>query len=397
MEEEITYNSTITEEETNEEIQQNGVLEEVITVDQEFAEKQKVFQETINILQQNLEQPTTDNIGDPLEEYFKSIKNLSSWMTNIVNSTLSSSAFLPLTTTLVTDLDIINSFEETLSKLEIDIISYKQNEYNQLSSFSTKTTSFSTIFPTFDSLWQNFNSLIQLGKLKLQELKWISELDSKVEQVEVEIKKVEVILEGVEESRKKHLDDDVGGDGGLINSSPQGSTSIESTSDVTVTGMVFSSSLLDEWYTKVVAVEELVQDVDAKVKEVTNILHHERFRSPKDLYDHINNIINNNVPELRSKIVATKQALAHDRRIARWFDGANDADKWILDALKRVNQLEVPDFINKREWADEEQNLESIIDDRRKIIETISLDSQQFKSEKIEDLDKKSQRYYNYH
>jgi hypothetical protein len=37
----------------------------------------------------------------------------------------------------------------------------------------------------------------------------------------------------------------------------------------------------------------LVQDVDSKVKEVKIILHNERFRSPKDLFDHFNNIINN--------------------------------------------------------------------------------------------------------
>ncbi|PKC66835.1 hypothetical protein RhiirA1_418865, partial [Rhizophagus irregularis] len=95
--EEETYNPTITVE-TNEEILQNGVLEEVITVDQEFTEKKEVFHETKNALQKNLEQNTitTDNIGDPLEEYFKNIKNLSSWMNDIVNSTLSSPAFLPL-------------------------------------------------------------------------------------------------------------------------------------------------------------------------------------------------------------------------------------------------------------------------------------------------------------
>ncbi|GES86363.1 hypothetical protein GLOIN_2v594904 [Rhizophagus clarus] len=45
----------------------------------------------------------------------------------------------------------------------------------------------------------------------------------KIEQVEVEIKKVEVMLEGVEGSRKKHLDDDCSDDN-LINSSPLDST-----------------------------------------------------------------------------------------------------------------------------------------------------------------------------
>ncbi|GBB87895.1 hypothetical protein RclHR1_01440010 [Rhizophagus clarus] len=389
---EETYNSTIIEG-TNEEIQQNGVLEEVITVDQEFTEKKEVFQDTKNVLQKNLEQNTitTENIGDPLEEYFKNIKNLSSWMNDIINSILSSPTFLPLTTTSVPDLDILISSEEDLSKIELDIISQRQLEYNQLSSFSSSTdsTSFTQLFSTFDSLWKNFNSLIELGKLKIQELKWVIELSSKVEQVEVEIKKVEAMLEGVEESRKKHLDDDGGGDN-LINPSPLGSSIIESSSDVTVTGIVFSSSLLDEWYTKVVAVEELVQDVDTKVKEVKNILYHERFRSPKDLFEHINNIIIINVPELKSKVVSAKQALALDRRVARWFDAANDADKSINDTLNRLKQLEVPDFINKREWAEEELNLASIVDDRINEIKAINSDSQKIKSDKIDDLDKKA-------
>ncbi|CAI2161779.1 7392_t:CDS:2 [Funneliformis geosporum] len=389
MEEETTYNH-MTEEESDEEILQNGI-EEVITVDQEFAEKQKVFQETINTLQQKLElqSTTTDNIGDPLEEYFKIIKALSSWMTNTVTSTLSSSPFLPLTITLVTDLDTLNTFEENLSNIEIDIISNKQIEYNQLSTFSTKSDSFSQLFFTFDFLWQTFNSLIKLGKLKLQELKWVIELKSNVEQVEVEIKKVEAMLEGVEDSRKKNIDDGGGGGGGG-GSSLQGSINsinFDSSSDVTVTGIVFSSSLLDEWYTKVVAVEELVQDVNAKVKEVTTQLGHERFRAPVDLFDHINLIINNNVPELKSKIAATKQALAHDRHIGRWFDGANEADKWILETLNRVKEFEVPDFINKNEWSEEEQNLESKIAERRNMIEELSLDS---KSNIIDELKTKA-------
>ncbi len=216
MEEETTYNHMIPEE-SNEEILQNG-REEVISVDQEFAEKQKLFQETINTLQQDLERQSTtaDNIGDPLEEYFKTIKVLSSWMTNTFASTLSSPLFLPLTTKITIDLDTLNDFEETLSKIDIDIISHKQIEYDQLSSFLTTTnsSSFSKIFSTFDSSWETFNSLIRLGKLKLQELKWIIELSSKVENVEVEIKKVEAMLEGVEESRKKSLDDEGDGDVG---------------------------------------------------------------------------------------------------------------------------------------------------------------------------------------
>ncbi|CAB5212567.1 uncharacterized protein OCT59_012718 [Rhizophagus irregularis] len=88
------------------------------------------------------------------------------------------------------------------------------------------------------------------------------------------------------------------------------------------------------------------------------------FVPQKDLFDHINNIINNVVPELKSNVTSEKQALTHDRRIARWFDAANYADKSINVTLNRLKQIKVPDFINKREWTDEEQNLASIIDDK---------------------------------
>ncbi|UZO20852.1 uncharacterized protein OCT59_013262 [Rhizophagus irregularis] len=318
--------------------------------------------------------------GDPFEKYFKIIKDLSSWMDDIVNSTLSSPTFLPLTNNFVTDLNILNSSKKDLSKIELDIISHKQLKYDQLSSFSSSTdsTSFNQIFSKFDSLWKNFNSLVELGKLKLQELKWVIKLSSNVEQVEVEIKRVEAILEGVEESKKKHY---VGGD----NPNPLGSSTIESS----VTCEIFSSSLLDEWYTKVVAAEESVQNVYSKVKEIISFLYHERFRSPKDLFDHINNIINNIILELRSKVTSAKQALAHDRRIARWFDAVVDADKSINVSLNRLKQIEVPYFINKREWTDEEQNLASIIDDRINDIKSIYSESQKIKYDKI-DLDKKA-------
>ncbi|GBC27668.2 hypothetical protein RIR_jg3303.t1 [Rhizophagus irregularis DAOM 181602=DAOM 197198] len=323
---------------------------------------------------------TEETNSDPFEKYFKIIKDLSSWMDDIVNSTLSSPTFLPLTNNFVTDLNILNSSKKDLSKIELDIISHKQLKYDQLSSFSSSTdsTSFNQIFSKFDSLWKNFNSLVELGKLKLQELKWVIKLSSNVEQVEVEIKRVEAILEGVEESKKKHY---VGGD----NPNPLGSSTIESS----VTCEIFSSSLLDEWYTKVVAAEESVQNVYSKVKEIISFLYHERFRSPKDLFDHINNIINNIILELRSKVTSAKQALAHDRRIARWFDAVVDADKSINVSLNRLKQIEVPYFINKREWTDEEQNLASIIDDRINDIKSIYSESQKIKYDKI-DLDKKA-------
>ncbi|PKY31800.1 hypothetical protein RhiirB3_490086 [Rhizophagus irregularis] len=392
----MSYNPTIIEE-TNEEILQNDVLEEVITVDQEFVEKKELFHETKNALQKSLNTSsrrlsqltiTTDVIGDPFEKYFKIIKDLSSWMDDIVNSTLSSPTFLPLNTlnnTFVTDLDILNSTEKDLLKIGLYVINRKQLKYDQLSSFSSSTdsTSFNQIFSTFDSLWKNFNSLIELGKLKLQELKWVIKLFSNVGQVEVKIKGVEAKLEGVEESRKKN-------DGCGDNPSPLGSSTIESSNDISVTDVVFSSSLLDEWYIKIVAAEESVQDVYSKVKEIISFLYHERFRSPKDLFDHINNITNNIVPKLRSKVTSAKQALAHDRRIERWFDAANDADKSINVTLNRLKQIEIPDFINKREWTDDEQKLASLINDRINDIKSIYSESQKIKSDKIVDLDKEA-------
>ncbi|CAB4434403.1 unnamed protein product [Rhizophagus irregularis] len=393
----MSYNNPTIIEETNEEILQNDVLEEVITVDQEFVEKKELFHETKNALQKSLNTSsrrlsqltiTTDVIGGPFEKYFKIIKNLSSWMDDIVNSTLSSPTFLPLNTlnnTFVTDLDILNSTEKDLLKIGLYIINRKQLKYDQLSSFSSSTdsTSFNQIFSTFDSLWKNFNSLIELGKLKLQELKWVIKLFSNVGQVEVKIKGVEAKLEGVEESRKKN-------DGCGDNPSPLGSSTIESSNDISVTGVVFSSSLLDEWYIKIVAAEESVQDVYSKVKEIISFLYHERFRSPKDLFDHINNITNNIVPKLRSKVTSAKQALAHDRRIERWFDAANDADKSINVTLNRLKQIEIPDFINKREWTDDEQKLASLINDRINDIKSIYSESQKIKSDKIVDLDKEA-------
>ncbi|CAB4436677.1 unnamed protein product [Rhizophagus irregularis] len=140
---------------------------------------------------------------------------------------------------------------------------------------------------------------------------------------------------------------------------------------------------------QIVTVEELVQYVYSK--EIISFHYHERFRSPKDLFDHINNIINNVVPELRSNVTSEKQALTHDHRIARWFDAANYADKSINVTLNRLKQIKVPDFINKREWTNEEQNLASIIDDKINDINRFIQKSQKkIKSHKIVDLDKKA-------
>ncbi|PKC08124.1 hypothetical protein RhiirA5_358302 [Rhizophagus irregularis] len=68
------------------------------------------------------------------------------------------------------------------------------------------------------------------------------------------------------------------------------------------------------------------------------------FVPQKDLFDHINNIINNVVPELKSNVTSEKQALTHDRRIARWFDAANYADKSINVTLNRLKQIKIKSY-----------------------------------------------------
>ncbi|CAG8463677.1 9995_t:CDS:2 [Diversispora eburnea] len=316
----------------------------VITVDQEYAEKSQVFQENLNILQNLNILPSS---GDPLEEYFRATQTLVSWMT-------SNFPTFPSYSTLPIDLDYINLSDQSLSKIETEIIS-KQLDYNQLNDLLLSNDNSSSLLNpnllkehsiAFEKLWQIFFNLIELGKLKCQELKWVAELNIKVDEVDVEIKKAEVMLEGVEESRKKTHDD-------------------------------------------VVAAEEIVHDVSEKVKEVNQLYQHERFRAPEDLKIHIQLIITSNVPNLKNKINITKQTLAYDRRIVRWFDGSNEADKIISDTLNRVKQLEVPDFINKYEWSEEQQNLESLVNERRKIIQGIDESVQELKSTRIDELEKK--------
>ncbi|CAG8667709.1 9632_t:CDS:1, partial [Dentiscutata erythropus] len=372
---------------------QNERLEDKITVDQEYNESSQTFQDNINILNNLI---PLIGPGNPLEEYFKATQSLSSWM----STTFENFPAFPSKTTPQIDLDSINSAEVSLSGIE-NKLSSKQFENNQLSDLLTKTNSLVDtssdeevkqnlvkISSSIENSWNAFTSLVNLGKLRLQELNWVVELRTKMGDVDVEVKKVEAMLDGVEESIKKAHDD------GGVNPSPinTGIISTTSSSEITVTGIIFSTSVLDEWYTKVVAVEELVLGVDGvdnNVKEINQFLLHDRFIAPDDLTDHIKNIITSNVSNLKNKINATKQKLQHDRRIGRWFDDANEVDKYISDTKNEVKELEVPDFINKNEWSEDDLNVVSIVNERRETLSAILNDSSQCKS-KIDDLEKKA-------
>ncbi|CAG8684778.1 19733_t:CDS:1, partial [Racocetra fulgida] len=366
-------------------------LEDIITVDQEYNQLSQTFQNNVSALKDLI---PIIGPGDPLEEYFKATQNLSSWMI----TTFENFPAFPSKTTSQIDFDSINSADVSLSGVENKISTSKLSEYNQLSDLLTKTNSIVDassneehkqslvkISSSIETSWNTFNNLVNLGKLRLQELNWVVELRSKVADVDVEVKKVEAMLDGVEESRKKTHDD------GSVNPSPinTGIISTGSSSDITVTGIVFSSSVLDEWYTKVVAVEELVFGLAAKVKEINQLLLHDRFRAPDDLTVHIQNIITSKISDLKNKIYSTKQKLGHDRRIGRWFDDANEIDKSISDTKNKVTELEVPDFVHKHEWSEDDFNLESFVNGRREIFESILNESNQCKS-KIDDLDKKA-------
>ncbi|CAG8480623.1 2868_t:CDS:2 [Paraglomus occultum] len=161
------------------------------------------------------------------------------------------------------------------------------------------------------------------------------------------VKEVEATLDGVEESRRRTHDDPVNGQ----------------LSDVIVTGFV-STSQLDEWYTKVVEIEELLHHVDEKINEIHQLqVQHKQYRIPTELKQKIDDIISTS---------------------------AKETEKWIADTQNRTNQLEIPDFINKQEWVEEEQNLEVIVDERRKMIEAITADIEQFKQDGIDALNKKA-------
>ncbi|CAG8440141.1 12117_t:CDS:2 [Acaulospora colombiana] len=393
MDEESYNPEVLHEDDDDHTVEPNGVSGDVITVDQEYADATGVFQENLNVLQNLNLQP---HPGDPLEEYLNISKTLSSWMT----TKLSNFPDIPPKSTNPIDLDSVNSSNESLSMIEVEIIN-RQPDYYQLNGLLSETTidlpSIKDHSTAIEKLWLTFLDLVKLGKLRCQELKWVAELRAKVDGIDVEVKKVEAMLDGVEESRKKTHDDGVNTTAAsAVNTSSSGvpsvsnSGNVDSLSDVAVTGIVFSSSLLDEWYTKVVAVEESVHELEAKVKEVTQLRQHDRFSPPSDLVNHIQLIITSDVPDLRNRINVTKQTLAHDRRIGRWFDGSNEADKVIADTLSELKKFEVPDFVNKYDWSEEEKNIDLLVKERMDAIKKIVQYVQEFKTEKIDDLEKKS-------
>ncbi|CAJ0839334.1 11053_t:CDS:10, partial [Entrophospora sp. SA101] len=134
----------------------------------------------------------------------------------------------------------------------------------------------------------------------------------------------------------------------------------------------------------------LVLEVYEQVKELINFYQHEKFRAPIDLVNHVTEIVNHVIPLLSDKIYYIRQTLSQDRHIGRWFDGSNESDKWISDTFRRVKQFEVPDLINKYDWTDEKQNIENMIQDRRRIIYGIKQDILQFENERLKDLERKS-------
>ncbi|CAG8474256.1 9863_t:CDS:2 [Ambispora gerdemannii] len=329
-------------------------LQQEPSVDEELAEHRKLFQAAMSKME-NLE---LYSVGGPLGEYYKAIKSFASLM---AKQTSKLPDFPPLTSNHI-DSDILKTIDEILLRLDAEIIS-SGSEQAQLKKQDIELS--------LEQLWQSFIGIAKASKLKLREFDWVSELSTKVEKVEFEVKKVEAMLEGVLESP----------DAVSLSSSISSNNG-----DVTVTGIIFSSSLLDEWYTKIIAVEELAREVIDKVHEFGELYRHPRFRAPPDLSKRVDVIIENFLPSLKSKISDTKEILAHDRRIGRWFDGGNEADKWISETLNRAKQLEVPDFVNKYEWEEEENNLESLVEARRNMIENIAEDAKQFYQEKIEHL-----------
>ncbi|CAG8700340.1 14197_t:CDS:2, partial [Ambispora leptoticha] len=330
------------------EIIQEPPLQQEPSVDEELAEHRKLFQEAMSKME-NLE---LYSVGGPLGEYYKAIKSFASLM---AKQTSKLPDFPPLTSNQ-TDLNTLKAIDETLLRLDAEIIS-SASDQKQLKKQ--------------EQLWQSFIGIVKASKLKLREFDWVSELSTKVEKVEFEVQKVEAMLEGVLESRNKSH----------TNKSNNNEATVADANSLSL-----STSLLNEWYMKIIAVEELEHEVIEKVHEFGQLYKQPRFRAPPDLSKRIEVLIENSLPSLKSKISDTKEILAHDRRIGRWFDGCNEADKWISDTLNRAKQLEVPDFINKHEWEEEENNLESLVEARRKMIENIAEDAKQFHQEKLEHL-----------
>ncbi|CAH1756377.1 8969_t:CDS:2 [Entrophospora sp. SA101] len=386
-------------------------------------------EEEQNVLSSVINSEAVETIDD-LEEYNEEYKNLHP--TGVL--------LLPLEEVTTIDQEMKekqNLFQLNYKKITEEVSTVKEKETGMQKEF------ISSIEDLINWMNSRFNKiLINHELLKPVELNWTSNLLQKIQGISIEIQKVEVMLEGVEESRKKTHDESTtfatrNNNSGLLTSSPNSSTanfnnnnnngndtsstnptatslhntpvitnvasktslasSASSSSSmiadegITVTSIVFSSSLLDEWYTKVVAADELLKhEVYEQVKELINFYQHEKFRAPIDLVNHVTEIVNHVIPLLSDKIYYIRQTLSQDRHIGRWFDGSNESDKWISDTFRRVKQFEVPDLINKYDWTDEKQNIENMIQDRRRIIYGIKQDILQFENERLKDLERKS-------
>ncbi|CAJ0913882.1 15328_t:CDS:2 [Entrophospora sp. SA101] len=385
-------------------------------------------EEEQNVLSSVINSEAVETIDD-LEEYNEEYKNLHP--TGVL--------LLPLEEVTTIDQEMKekqNLFQLNYKKITEEVSTVKEKETGMQKEF------ISSIEDLINWMNSRFNKILINHELLKPELNWTSNLLQKIQGISIEIQKVEVMLEGVEESRKKTHDESTtfatrNNNSGLLTSSPNSSTanfnnnnnngndtsstnptatslhntpvitnvasktslasSASSSSSmiadegITVTSIVFSSSLLDEWYTKVVAADELLKhEVYEQVKELINFYQHEKFRAPIDLVNHVTEIVNHVIPLLSDKIYYIRQTLSQDRHIGRWFDGSNESDKWISDTFRRVKQFEVPDLINKYDWTDEKQNIENMIQDRRRIIYGIKQDILQFENERLKDLERKS-------
>ncbi|CAG8528542.1 7940_t:CDS:2 [Paraglomus brasilianum] len=309
------------------------VEEEVLSVDVELAKQKEIFKDFSTEFQRLQLSP-----GGPLGEYFEAVQALAQWLIR------QSSRFpdFPLTDSKP-DQDALSSINDILARLHAEIITQKSEH--------AKTSN-----------------------VKLREFHWVADIQKKLDDVISQVKEVEATLDGVEESRRRTHDDPANGQ----------------LSDVIVTGFI-STSQLDEWYTRVVEIEELLHNVDEKINDIHQLqVQHRQYRIPTELKQNIDNTISTSVNSLKSKIAEIKTAIEYERKICRWFDEAKEIEKWIADTQSRTNQLEVPDFINKQEWTEEEQNLEVIVDERRKMIDAITADVEQFKQDRIDLLNSKA-------
>ncbi|CAH1758273.1 9978_t:CDS:2 [Entrophospora sp. SA101] len=362
------------EDEKNNKPHQVGVLlpplEDVITVDQEIKENQNLFQlnykkiaNEISIIKEVEEEIAVK------KEFIGSIENLINWMNSQFNKNLIDYQLLkPLVDNneFIIDLDLINSLDELLSTLESELA---EAMLEGVEESRKKSHDESSTTPT-----RNNNNDINNGvPLTYSPNSSMTNLNNTT---------TPIITNAANATS-------------LVPSPPSITTSSSITAGEVITSIVFSSSLLDEWYTKIVAADEIFKhQVYEQVKELISFYQHEKFRAPINVVDHVIEIVNNIIPLFSDKISSIRQTLSHDRHIGRWFDSLNESDKWISDISNKVRQLEVPDLINKHDWTDEKQNIENFIQERCQVINEIKQDVLQFEDERICNLERKSNDLY---